>query len=499
MAALWLLVAALVLEVGERARAYYAEVSYAGFFNEQNSKVYRMVPAEELSAPENQFTLNEAPPLAPPAAPRANPGCPPAETLEAARDAYAAQGQPQRAAIAALRGELHIELDADHKLVNAWGDPLLLRRYRDRSRDGNVGAMNPELGRLLPALAEGASVGPLAYAIDEGFQSLPLTGEAVRNAEGAYSVVIRNGEPKVLPGSEIMAPEHSYEILNFRYKRDWCPENALACYNNFGFRDADVVLPKPEGVYRVVCIGGSTTEEGNSDAATYPNIMEQKLQAALGKDRIEVINAGICGIDSYFELRRIEDYLELQPDLIVYYNGINDFAHEHFAPWMAMTEPDTEWIRRSKFLTRWFNRDLLPPDDVIRAFTRETTMTNLRAMAYRARECGAEFAVCSFATPGQEHLSYRDWNFLDLNVREVWQGRYITFDTFTKVAALHNEAVRELCEVEGLHYIPAAEHFDAGLDHFFDTCHMTPLGLELKSNIISAYVEQIARERMAAQ
>jgi len=34
MAALWLLVAALALEVGERARAYYAEVSYAGFFKE---------------------------------------------------------------------------------------------------------------------------------------------------------------------------------------------------------------------------------------------------------------------------------------------------------------------------------------------------------------------------------------------------------------------------------------------------------------------------------
>lgn len=35
------------------------------------------------------------------------------------------------------------------------------------------------------------------------------------------------------------------------------------------------------------------------------------------------------------------------------------------------------------------------------------------------------------------------------------------------------------------------------MDHFFDVCHMTPLGLELKTDIIGAYVKEYVRQRLA--
>ncbi|MBI1319903.1 MAG: hypothetical protein GC168_13325 [Candidatus Hydrogenedens sp.] len=496
IAALWLAVGALGLEFGERARAYLAEHAYAGYFEEQNSKVYRMVPADELQAAENQFALPDAPASAPaPASPAEHPGCPSDAEAATDREAFAAQGEEQREVIATMQGELYVDFDESRVPTRVWGDPLLVRKHRERCPHIDISPMFPELGDAIAAMKPGESAGPFRYDLNEGMYRLPLQGTARRDADGTYHAEIRNVAPRIEP-TEPTGPDAAYDIINIRYKRNWCPENPFACYNNYGFRDEDVVLPKPEGLYRVVCIGGSTTEEGNNDADTYPNIMERKLQAALGKDRIEVINAGICGIDSYFELRRMEDYLELQPDLIVYYNGINDFTHAHIGDWLSEQREQAAWIRKSKLLTRLLNRQLLPPEAALRDAMWKTTFLNLRAMAYRAQECGVEFAVCSFAVPNPELLSYRDWNFLDLNLREVWHGEDLTYRTFTRVAALHNELVRRLCSENNLDYIPVAENLDAGLEHFFDTCHMTPLGLELKTNIIGAYVEQIARKNI---
>ena len=63
--------------------------------------------------------------------------------------------------------------------------------------------------------------------------------------------------------------------------------------NRHGFRGRDVEVPKPAGVLRMVCIGGSTTFDGLTDDHTYPALLEAKLRAMLDTDRIEVVNAGI--------------------------------------------------------------------------------------------------------------------------------------------------------------------------------------------------------------
>ncbi|HOT49734.1 MAG TPA: hypothetical protein PLI07_02075 [Candidatus Hydrogenedentes bacterium] len=40
--------------------------------------------------------------------------------------------------------------------------------------------------------------------------------------------------------------------------------------NSAGFRDDEIVLPKPPGIYRILCIGGSTTFERVRNDLTYP-------------------------------------------------------------------------------------------------------------------------------------------------------------------------------------------------------------------------------------
>ncbi len=500
LALVWAVVVLLGVEVFERARSLFSERFYASYFQQQNSKVYRMVPLEELEQESKSFSLGEAERAAfssaqpMPANIVSGADCGgDVAAIEAARDSFAALNTDSRDLITTVRRELRAVMTPSLELVEAYGDPLFKSRFEVWCASRGGVHFHDTLREAMTKLKPGESTGWLPNTLDGRYT---LSAEAT-HVKGHYpnpdhiAVTVRQVPPVLLSPDPPLESSRSTDIPSVRYKKNWFVEGEIASYNNYGFRDDDVVMPKPAGLYRIVCIGGSTTEEGNNNRETYPNQMERKLQAVFGKERIEVINCGISGITSYNELRRIDDYLELDPDLIVYYNGVNDACHEHMGPWLAEVRGNARMLLYSKVLTRLFNRSLLPSDDYIQKYMRETTFRNMRAMAYRAKECGVKFAICSFAYPSLDELGMRDRIFLDMNFREVYHGQYLTYPTYTHVMDLHNALVREVCASDGLSYIPVAEQLHAGTDHFFDLCHMTPIGLELKSTIISEYVRSI--------
>jgi lysophospholipase L1-like esterase len=92
----------------------------------------------------------------------------------------------------------------------------------------------------------------------------------------------------------------------------------------------DLALPKPAGVFRIVCEGGSTTFDllAADDASTWP----ARLGALLAP-RIDVANAGFPGwtsLESRVSLE-IRD-LELDPDLVVVFSGVNDLQPAGHVP-----------------------------------------------------------------------------------------------------------------------------------------------------------------------
>ncbi len=491
MLLLWLLVAALGVEAFARAQGLLSEWRYAGYFEEQTAKVYRMAPADEVA---KQYTLPAGKATALPA-PAASTNCDasPAER-DAARDAFASKNDEARQVVTTVRGELRASLSPARELLDIEGDPYLEEAFRRGiAPNGSLFNFHPGMAAAIQQLQAGQSAPPTPHALDGKYN---IEAGVDFSTPDRITVLVREVPPLLVLPDPPLGAEVSSEIPGVRYKRNWRPEGALGTYNNYGFRDDDVFLPKPPGLYRIVCIGGSTTEEGNTNETTYPNIVERKLQAAFGKGRVEVINAGISGIHSYNERRRIEDFLELDPDLIVYYNGVNDATHMHMHRWRDMAPPAAKRLLWSRILTRAYNRSLLPDDAVLSDFMRRTTFRNLRAMAYRAKECGVDFAVCSFAYPRMERLNSRDRVYLDMNFREVYNGAYLTYPTYTAVMDLHNQLVREVCAEDGLIYLPVAEQLDAGVDHFFDLCHMTPLGLELKTDIIGGLLQPVVAEKL---
>jgi len=98
-------------------------------------------------------------------------------------------------------------------------------------------------------------------------------------------------------------------------------------HNSLGYRGDEFEIKKPEGVFRIVAIGGSTTYTARveDNDKTFPSQLEKVLKNRYGYSHVKVINAGLGGYSSWESLINLEfRVLDLEPDLIIIYHGTND-------------------------------------------------------------------------------------------------------------------------------------------------------------------------------
>lgn len=95
------------------------------------------------------------------------------------------------------------------------------------------------------------------------------------------------------------------------------------------FRPASFSVAKPERVFRVFALGGSTTQgEPYSTETAFPKWLEIRLQAMMPSRSVEVINCGGLSYASYRVLAICREVLAHEPDLIVVYTGQNEFLEK---------------------------------------------------------------------------------------------------------------------------------------------------------------------------
>lgn len=131
----------------------------------------------------------------------------------------------------------------------------------------------------------------------------------------------------------------------------------VVSFNRFGCRGPfPRTLEKPVGMTRIVCLGGSSTEEGCvPDGKTWPERMQAHVDAVVGTGRVEVINLGCAGFSTGASASNlVVNGLRFKPDIVVLYHANNDF-------WKAlMCRPELKWqetyvdyeARRSSLLER---------------------------------------------------------------------------------------------------------------------------------------------------
>ena len=255
--------------------------------------------------------------------------------------------------------------------------------------------------------------------------------------------------------------------------------------NNCGFRDRDIMLPKPTDVYRILCIGASTTEEGITNDQTYPAILERIINQHFDNNSVDVINCGISGMNAMKHRMRFPDYLALEPNMMVIYNATNDICHQLLHKIVREATPRQQQLRHSRFVVQYFNHLLIPDNAQIRESIRSLIMPNLYYIIEEAQKRGIQPVICSFAAPTLADLSSKEFNYYNYLTIKEWGGSYITFESYLRILSLYNEELKKLCDETGSLYIPVAERLQGGCDIFGDICHLRHSGIENKSAIIA--------------
>jgi hypothetical protein len=275
--------------------------------------------------------------------------------------------------------------------------------------------------------------------------------------------------------------------------------------NNVGFRGRDVALPKPDGVVRIACIGGSTTMEGKADELTYPALLETGLRQRLGSGNIEVVNCGIDVMDSSRLLENFDRYLALEPDIIVHYNFINDLP-ALLPQWSGASGPGLDdrlrgALRASTFLYRYANGALLPREERLTSDINGRIIENYHRMAEMARAAGVEMVFCSFAYPDVRHLPDVEADFFNYKINNQpwgWQ-RIVDMESYGYLVRLHNTLQEAFCQKEGITQIVLPPELNAGLGHFYDICHLHQSGISSKAAAIETALLSRARALLDAK
>ena len=159
----------------------------------------------------------------------------------------------------------------------------------------------------------------------------------------SYYLVVKVFDNALGNGSE----RHLYSSirgheLNPEYTRDF-DTGGERIHSDQGLRrDTLVEVPKPDDVYRIIMMGGSTAYAIGSQRGVYPphptltnqetvsHFLEQSLREQMGPrmpgTTIEVINAGVSAYHTFQHvLYFYETLYAYEPDMIVFLDGHNDF------------------------------------------------------------------------------------------------------------------------------------------------------------------------------
>jgi lysophospholipase L1-like esterase len=94
-----------------------------------------------------------------------------------------------------------------------------------------------------------------------------------------------------------------------------------------GYRNDEFPQQKPDGVFRIVALGGSSTYDVSipDNKQIFTAQLEKLLKEEYGYENVQVINAGVPGYNTWEILTNLEfRVLDLDPDLVIIYENTND-------------------------------------------------------------------------------------------------------------------------------------------------------------------------------
>jgi len=249
--------------------------------------------------------------------------------------------------------------------------------------------------------------------------------------------------------------------------------------NSLGFRGEEFAARKPAGTVRILCLGGSTTFWGYSDAETYPALLQKRLREAAAGRPLEVLNLGVSGYTSAMSAERFHrQYRAFSPDLVVVFHGVNDIMtlaplrYRHRVARSLLLA--TAWNLAAACMEGGEGRGLAA--EVEARFDGEFA-PNYERLRREAKEVGARLLVLTFPGPDLERLEEKDRAFLRAELYRSWR-ELGSLEGYLGSLAAYNAKLRAWAERSGTPLLDLAERVRGGTDIFMDLCHMNTRGLE---------------------
>ena len=338
-----------------------------------------------------------------------------------------------------------------------------------------------------------------------------------RLRSGTWPVTAREKEARLVREIGRAYRPHPFLAMSGRPGGVIRVEGHEAHFNSLGLRGPEVERPKPEGRFRIVCEGGSTTFDlrASGDAATWPAL----LAGSLGPGW-DVVNAGFPGWTSVQSLVSLElRDVDLEPDLVVVFAGINDaqpaghvpFARDYSAGHgeilprvlgaeraplpLAARSVFVEWLRLrlglleppaagSGFAPAWGwaggdRRDVIP-EDAVAVFAR-----NLRSIAAVAREHGAKTLLVAQAVRVRKGQQEADRAYL-----ASWTPG-LTLAGYLDALRRYNAAALALADGRDVFFADPFAEGDFSDEDFADPMHFSRAGAEKFSRRIAGVAVRI--------
>ena len=308
--------------------------------------------------------------------------------------------------------------------------------------------------------------------------------------------------------------------------------------NQYGFRGPPVPFGRQPKTVRIAFVGASTTVSSHYFPYSYPEFVGHWLNMWATAHKLgvtfEILNSGRESITSSDNVVIVKDeVLPLRPDLIVYYEGANQFSLNTVVPeantdfvFVPPKAPVTNWwddivassalLRRFKALLssgempagggEWPKPDyklVWPKDvdekdpDVTRAdlpVNLSTILGDLNAMRAESKAVGAEFVLASFM------WLVRDGMVLDpirhRSILEYLNQGYAPFRyrDMERLAAFQNRVYAKYAAANKLPFIDVARLMPFDPDLFVDAIHNSYSGERLRAWIfLQGLVPIVAR------
>jgi lysophospholipase L1-like esterase len=307
-------------------------------------------------------------------------------------------------------------------------------------------------------------------------------------------------------------------------KVDYKPETGEAfsvVMNSRGFRGREFTAEKPPGVTRIVTLGSSSTFGYRSkDDETYPFHLEEILNRQYPNKRFEVINLGIPHLKSAQILALFyAEGLQLNPDFVTIYEGINDSGTLAPVPSVEANLPrvprqtlgerlaSLEWLMRIyrgtrnislavAFVESFLNDSATHDESAVEKYLAERNryfLANISAIRDECAKRGIEFIVVSqqarslLLKKPLKGITYDAEAEIVRNKLDTGRRRL----TFNEVAFLRhhalNQEIRSWVASKYVRFVDAIAALDHDRDVLLSWVHLTPRGNRL-------IAEAIARE-----